>query len=440
MDFSFSSDQQDLRELAAKILSDATTLERTKRVVAESDGFDRDLWAALAEAGIIGISLPESVGGGGLGFLETCIVLEEVGRTAAPIPALAVMALAAPALAEFGATDAPRTAWRRARRIVTAALTEAVGDVYATVDRSHRRQAHRARRCACLRGSYATAIVVSAIDGVYLVDPSASGVTVEREDTMLGAPDRAARAARRRGHQARRPRGPHLAARAGADRDVGGDVGSLRQAALDLTATYVKEREQFGRPIATFQAVSQRTADTYINKEAIKLTAWQAAWRLDAGVPAGGTGRRREVLGRAGRAGRAPRRAPPPRWCGCRPRLPAVPLLPVGEAARARPGLGDTHADAPGRDHRRHARRLTPRSSRRAVGVAAGRSRCWRSSSRRARGCGGTTCPTGSETLRVVHQVAAIAIFVLAAGLLFVSIARRLALEPRGPSPPSACS
>src|SRR3954451_11980052 len=106
MDFSFTSDQQDLRELAAKILSDATTLERTKQVVAESDGFDRALWSALADAGLIGISLPESAGGAGLGFLETCIVLEEVGRTAAPIPALAVMGLAAPALVEFDAAEA----------------------------------------------------------------------------------------------------------------------------------------------------------------------------------------------------------------------------------------------------------------------------------------------------------------------------------------------
>ena len=57
-------------------------------------------------------------------------------------------------------------------------------------------------------------------------------------------------------------------------------------AALDLTSTYVKERKQFGRAIATFQAVSQRAADTYINKEAIKLTSWQAAWRLDTGKPA----------------------------------------------------------------------------------------------------------------------------------------------------------
>jgi alkylation response protein AidB-like acyl-CoA dehydrogenase len=63
-------------------------------------------------------------------------------------------------------------------------------------------------------------------------------------------------------------------------------MSGVANTALDLTATYVKEREQFNRAIATFQAVSQRTADTYINKEAIKLTAWQAAWRLDAGAPA----------------------------------------------------------------------------------------------------------------------------------------------------------
>ena len=81
MDFSFTSDQQDLRELAAKILSDATTLERTKQVVAESDGFDRDLWSALADAGIVGISLPESVGGGGLGVLDIghCSALKVYG-------------------------------------------------------------------------------------------------------------------------------------------------------------------------------------------------------------------------------------------------------------------------------------------------------------------------------------------------------------------------
>ena len=283
MDFSFSSDQQDLRELAAKILSDATTLERTKQVVGESDGFDRDLWAALADAGIVGISLPESVGGAGLGFLETCIVLEEVGRSAAPIPALAVMGLGAPALSEFGATDA-LDGVAAGTSIVTAALTEAVGDAYAPSTQASGGALTGEKVCVPA-GLDAKAIVVSAIDGIYLVDPSASGVTVEREDTMLGAPTarlilRDAPATKLAG-----PEGLTWLLERG-QTAMAVMMSGASQAALDLTATYVKEREQFGRAIATFQAVSQRTADTYINKEAIKLTAWQAAWRIDAGVPA----------------------------------------------------------------------------------------------------------------------------------------------------------
>jgi 3-oxocholest-4-en-26-oyl-CoA dehydrogenase beta subunit len=283
MDFSFSSDQQDLRELAAKILSDATTLERTKQVVADSDGFDRDLWAALAEAGIIGISLPESVGGAGLGFLETCIVLEEVGKTAAPIPALAVMALAAPALAEFGATDA-LDGVAAGTSIVTAALTEAVGDAHSPATSASGGKLTGEKVCVPA-GLDAKAIVVSANDGLHLVDPSAAGVTVEREDTMLGAPT--ARLVLRDA-EATKLAGPEglawLLERAHTAQCV--TMSGVANTALDLTASYVKEREQFGRAIATFQAVSQRAADTYIRKEAIKLTAWQAAWRIDAGVPA----------------------------------------------------------------------------------------------------------------------------------------------------------
>jgi len=283
MDFSFTSDQQDLRELAAKILSDATTLERTKAVVTEQDGFDRDLWRALAEAGLVGISMPESVGGAGLGFLETCIVLEEVGRTAAPIPALAVMGLAAPALAEFGATDALEGV-ASGERIVTAALTEAVGDAYAPSTSSTGGKLTGEKVCVPA-GLDARAIVVSAIDGIYLVDPSAAGVTVQRQDTMLGAPTARLVLSDAEATKLAGPEGlTWLLERAQTALAV--TMSGAAQTALELTATYVKEREQFGRAIATFQAVSQRTADTYIRKEAIKLTAWQAAWRLDAGIPA----------------------------------------------------------------------------------------------------------------------------------------------------------
>jgi len=287
MDFSFTSDQQDLRELTVRILTDATTLERTKQVVNEHDGFDRDLWAALADAGIIGISLPESAGGAGLGFLETCIVLEEVGRTAAPIPALAVLGLAAPALAEFGAAAGVGDALdgvAAGTRIVTAALTEAVGDVYAPATTAIDGRLTGTKVCVPA-GLWAERIVVSATDGIYLVDPATEGVTVEREETMLGAPTAQLVLD---GAPATKLAGPEgltwLLERAQTAQCV--SMSGAANEALDLTAAYVKEREQFNRKIATFQAVSQRTADTYITKEAIKLTAWQAAWRIDAGLPA----------------------------------------------------------------------------------------------------------------------------------------------------------
>jgi alkylation response protein AidB-like acyl-CoA dehydrogenase len=283
MDFSFTSDQQDLRELAAKILDDASSLERVKRVLADDDGFDRDLWSALAGAGLVGISFPESTGGAGLGFLETCIVLEEAGRTAAPVPALAVMGLAAPALVEFGATDALEGV-ADGTRIVTAALTEAVGDPTTPATSASGGKLTGEKVCVPA-GLLAERIVVSASDGIYLVDPSSGGVTVEREDTMLGAP--MARLVLRDA-EATKLAGPEgltwLLQRAQTASAV--TMSGAAAAALDLTSTYVKDRKQFGRAIGTFQAVSQRAADTYINKEAIKLTAWQAAWRLDTGRPA----------------------------------------------------------------------------------------------------------------------------------------------------------
>ncbi len=99
MDFSFSSDQNELRALARQILTDACTTEHVKAVARTDSATDLALWKTLADAGLVGIGLPESAGGGGLGLTEVAVVLEEIGRVAAPVPAFAVMALAAPALA-----------------------------------------------------------------------------------------------------------------------------------------------------------------------------------------------------------------------------------------------------------------------------------------------------------------------------------------------------
>ena len=103
MDFGFSEEQQDLQGLAQQILDGELSHERLKEVEGGDENFDRELWAKLAEAGILGIALPEANGGGGYGYLEAALVLEHVGRTVAPVPYYSTVIAALP-IAKFGTT------------------------------------------------------------------------------------------------------------------------------------------------------------------------------------------------------------------------------------------------------------------------------------------------------------------------------------------------
>ncbi len=129
--------------------------------------------------------------------------------------------------------------------------------------------------------------------GVFIVDAAAPGLTLVRQTTTTGRPEAIVELD---------------GVTVGVDRLLGGDdadgaeiIGLMTEsattalcvleagvcaAALDLTAEYTKTRVQFEKPIATFQAVGQRAADAYVDTEAIRLTAWQAASRLAAGLPA----------------------------------------------------------------------------------------------------------------------------------------------------------
>jgi 3-oxocholest-4-en-26-oyl-CoA dehydrogenase beta subunit len=304
MDFSLTEEQEATRDLARQILSDRITHERLKELEAGGEGFDRDTWAELAKAGLLGIALPEDAGGSGLGFVALCQLLEEVGRTVAPVPVLPTVVLGALPIAQFGAEE------QRQRylpsvvagdTVLTAALVETGTDpLHPTTTARPDGDGWRVDGVKTLvpAGLIADRILVPASAGddgaivVLIVDPAASGVTRERQDTTSGIP------------QARvELDGVHVDGS-----DVLGDAESgagivdwiveratagmcsiatgVCEQALRMTAEYTKTREQFERPIATFQAVGQRAADAYIDTEAIRLTALQAAWRLEAGLPA----------------------------------------------------------------------------------------------------------------------------------------------------------
>jgi 3-oxocholest-4-en-26-oyl-CoA dehydrogenase beta subunit len=310
VNFTQNESQRELADLSRCILTDRLTPERLAGAEAGGDRFDSALWASLAGAGILAAGLPESVGGAGLGLLEQCSVLTELGRAVAPVPYLASIVLGASALAAFGTPDQQRR-WAapagRGELILTAALPEEDGDDPRVPSASAERVKGDGEagggwllsgvKTAVFAAPLAALLLVPAAtaDGaaVFLVVPGDAGVTVERQQvTGGGSVGRVTLRGARLGDD-RMLGGP------AAGRDITewlvarGTVGlcalqlGVVERALELTAAYARDRVQFGRPIGSFQAVTQRLADAYIDVEAVRLTMWQAAWRLAAGLPCG---------------------------------------------------------------------------------------------------------------------------------------------------------
>ena len=302
MDFIHNDSQRELAALSRTILTDRLTPERLREVEAGGDRFDPGLWADLAGAGILAAALPEPLGGAGVGLLEECSVLAEIGRAVAPVPYLASAVLGAGAVARFGTPGQPRR-WAapagRGELVLTAALAEEDGDdpraPAASAERAAGRWLLTGTKTAVPAGPRADLMLVPATTAqgiiVFLVAPTDPGVAIAPQqmtdgdaagrlelagvelpdDRVLGSP----------------PAGTEITDWLVTRGTVGlcAQQFGVVERALELTSAYAKSRMQFGRPIGSFQAVAQRLADAYIDVEAVRLTMWQAAWRLSAGLP-----------------------------------------------------------------------------------------------------------------------------------------------------------
>jgi 3-oxocholest-4-en-26-oyl-CoA dehydrogenase beta subunit len=267
MDFSFTEAQRDLAELTRSIL--------TGREPVTDDGpdrFDPALWAALDTAGILSVS--------DFGFLEQCSVLVELGREVAAVPYLPSM-VATSALAEFGTLESPSA-------VHTVALSD--DEVRATPSESG--WLLSGSKSCVPAGGIASVVLVPAQtpDGVrvFLVSPQDPGVSLERQrivdndsEAWLDFTEVALPESRMLG-------GSEVLEWLTARYTVGLCALQLgvTERALEMTASYATTRVQFDRPIGSFQAVAQRLADAYVDVEAIRLTLWQAAWRVSSGLPA----------------------------------------------------------------------------------------------------------------------------------------------------------
>jgi 3-oxo-4-pregnene-20-carboxyl-CoA dehydrogenase alpha subunit len=261
MDFALGEPQQAAASLARE------TLARESSQTA---------WKALAQAGLLGLAVPERLGGDGLGLLETLAVITEVGRAAAVIPALPALVLGVLPIAHYGSErqqDELLPEVASGERLLTAALrarssTVEDGVVSGTwVGVAAAANVHR--------------VLVVADDRVFLVDPRAPGVSLTRTPTSSGGPEFTMRLDRV-------PAEPLDCAGADVRRlAVAGGCAlgdGLLAGALELTANHVRTREQFGKPLATFQAVAQQIADVYIAARTLRLATLSASWRLGTGL------------------------------------------------------------------------------------------------------------------------------------------------------------
>lgn len=300
MDFTFTEDQLALGKLARELLDRHTAVDRLTEIEAGDVRHDPALWTDLASADLLGIALPTSVGGSGCGFLELAIVMSEIGRSVAPVPAFATLVLGADTIARHGDSDQQQRylpAVANGQAILTAALTEpgrsdpAAPQTTARHDSTGWRIDGVKELVAAAQISHAMVVPAETDHGVelFVVPTDTPGVSVTPVATTSGQPHADVTFDGVAVDDADRLRavGDGSAAVSGiVDRALvalSATQLGVTERALRIAATYTREREQFAAPIGSFQAVQQRMADAFIDVEAIRWTTWHAAWLITEG-------------------------------------------------------------------------------------------------------------------------------------------------------------
>ncbi|MFG2651073.1 acyl-CoA dehydrogenase family protein [Streptomyces sp. NPDC048436] len=330
MDAAFTAEQEEIRRTLRELVTKRCGPDEVKAAVRTPAGYDPALWTALAEQlGLPGLALPETYGGVGCGPAELALSSEELGRALAPSPLFATAALAAPLLHLLG-TERQRA--ELLPRIAAGGLTAALavpgtglatalglvgdnlgdwagggraGGVQAKLSDGAWRLYGQAEQV--LDGHSAGLLIVAAHTGgfarsrtlLYLVREGAPGLVRTRQTSLDETRPQARVELRDVGAEllgaesddaddAQVPRALAAVGDAAATMLAAEAVGAADRA-LERTVEYVKQREQFGRAIGSFQAVKHRLADVYVQVQAARSAAYYAAWAAGAGSgPAGG--------------------------------------------------------------------------------------------------------------------------------------------------------
>ncbi|HEY2448201.1 MAG TPA: acyl-CoA dehydrogenase family protein [Mycobacterium sp.] len=298
MDFTFTEEQETISKLAREIFERRATPDRLTELEAGTSRYDAALWKELASVDLLGTALPESLGGNGGGFVELGVLLAEVGFSVAPVPAYPTLLLGADTIARHGSPEQQRRFLPGVidgTRILSAGLQEPGRSDPARPATTARRDGANWRLDGSKElvpaGQLADTVVIPAVlddgteaaVGLFLLATDAHGVDVRPASTTDREPHADVFLNGAIVSAADRLDGPDDLVTSLCTRALVGlcaiQVG-VSECALRMAAEYTAGREQFGRPIGSFQAVQQRMADAFIDVEAIRWTTWHAAWLI----------------------------------------------------------------------------------------------------------------------------------------------------------------
>ncbi len=313
MDFAFSEEQEELRRSVRRFLDDRLPMSEVRRLMGTPEGYDKDVWAQMAEQlGLQGIGIPEQHGGAGCGYVDLIVVFEEMGRSLACVPYFSTVALAANALIHSGDERAkadflPGIA--SGETVATLAFTEEDGnwDIEALSGAGKDGAGDDGSSSPCLasppgaqgdpwtlQGAKSYVIDGNTADLIIVVARAPGGVSMFAVDCdapgLVRAPIQTMDTTRKQAelHFSSAParlvgeeggglrvleKVLQLAAVALAGEQVGG-----AQRCLDMSVEYAKSRIQFGRSIGSFQAIKHKCADILLEVSSAKSAAYYAAW------------------------------------------------------------------------------------------------------------------------------------------------------------------
>ncbi|UVE94566.1 acyl-CoA dehydrogenase [Dietzia sp. B32] len=303
MDFTRTETQAAVAEAVAGALSTAAPAEELLTALpsrsVDDAGYDERLWAAFAESGLLSLGLPAAVGGDDLTAADIAVVLEEVGRAGVVIPALETLGLGVAPIVALGTADQQARLLEGIEdgRILTAAVAEPGRplplDPTVRLESGAITGTATSVRYAAQARSVLVPVSTSEGAALVVVAPDAPGVTLTPTLGSLGVPEYAMR------FEATPVDDDDVLRGSGAEPVLEvfrrlvlsaciahGD--GLVAGALDMTAGYLKDRHQFGKPLGSFQAVQQELADVYIVSKTLHVIAQSVSWRISEGLAGSG--------------------------------------------------------------------------------------------------------------------------------------------------------